>query len=1275
MHCLETHSQLQPAMGKVKKVSRSIRSLKTSTTKGKNAVRKPAFLNAQTSTKKAVGKKKITEGIKPKKRRSVKEAKTKGRLSFPIVGIGGSAGGLEAVSALLQNLAPNLGMAYVYIQHLSPTHESFLAEILQRKTAMPVHTVKDNIPVKQDNIYVIPPKHFVTITDGKLKLQEQKGGNMLHSIDRFLASLAPIYQQNAIGILLSGTGTDGSLGLMSIKAEGGVTFAQDDSAQYMAMPHHAVEMGCVDFVMPPEKIAKELASLIQQPYAVTTQNDFFRGNKTELNKIHHIMKSSRGVDFSHYKQSTIHRRILRRMALNKMVDLQDYAALLNNNKSEADALYQDLLITVTNFFREPEMFKALTEKILPVIFKNRSANDPVRIWIPGCATGEEAVSIAIAILEFLGEKVITTQVQIFATDLNEKAIEKARRGIYLKSALQNVSAQRLRKFFVKVDGKYQVVKPIRTMCIFAPHNLLRDPPFSRMDLISCQNVLIYLESPAQNRIMHAFHYALKPTGFLLLGKSETIGGATDLFEPIAKQHKIYTKRQTAVYHHLDFIIHDFPAADIQVQDNGNRIQRARGKEDLEKETDKLLLSRYVPASVLVNKDLEILRFRGTTSRYLEPTSGKASLHLLKMVREELSFDLRGVIHRAKKEGRSVRKEVVLIETNGGTREISIEVVPIKDGFKETFYLVIFKENEPIPLPTASFSPATKKPKASEATKIASLEDQLKESKATIRIITEEFESSKEELQAANEEVLSSNEELQSINEELETSREELQSTNEELTTINEELQVRNEELKEASDYSKTIIETTHESLLMLTADLRVKSANKGFYQTFQTTPEETEEHFFYELGKHHWDIADLRKQLKMVQTREIPFAGFEVTTDFANIGRKTMLLNAQKFPRKEGSDPLILLAIQDITERKHIEEELRTNEERFRLLVQNSSDIITVFDENGTIKYESDAVESVLGYKAQERIGKNVSTDTVVHPDDRKTKLALLQNSIQRPEENISGEFRMRHKNGKYKTVEGIFRNCLDDSRINGIIATYRDVTDRKILELQKDEFIGIASHELKTPVTSIKAYTQVLQDIFENAGDKKSAGMLDKMNSQVDRLTKLIVDLLDFTRIEGGKLAFKEADYDLNELVSDVVEEIQRTTKRHRIEMKLDGSIQMHGDRDRAAQVLTNLLNNAVKYSPDANKIVVTSTLEEEFVTIGVQDFGIGIGEELAEKVFDRFFRVTEPLANTFPGLGLGLYIAAEIVKAQGGKIWLKSEKGKGSTFYFSIPTNDATS
>jgi two-component system CheB/CheR fusion protein len=556
-------------------------------------------------------------------------------------------------------------------------------------------------------------------------------------------------------------------------------------------------------------------------------------------------------------------------------------------------------------------------------------------------------------------------------------------------------------------------------------------------------------------------------------------------------------------------------------------------------------------------------------------------------------------------------------------------------------------------------------------RIAGLESQLKESRDSIRIMTEDFESTREELQSANEEVLSSNEELQSINEEMETSKEELQSTNEELTTINEELRLRNAELKESGEYARAISEMMHESLLMLTSDLRIRTANKGFYKAFNLKPEDAEGLYLHEVADRQWDIPEITSNLQLLQSRDTQFTRFEITHSFPGQGVKTLRFNAQKFSLREGNDFMIMLAIQDHTEWKQMEDVLKGNEERFRILIQNASDIITVLDQDGTIKYESPASEIVLGYKADENIGKNINTDNMIHPEDRRLVRDLVQKSIANPRANIDGEFRVLHNDGAYRTIDAIFRNLLDDSKINGIIANYRDITDRKILEHHKDEFIAIASHELKTPVTSIKAYAQILEDTFLKAKDTKSAALLSKMNVQVDRLTTLIIDLLDFTRIEGGKLKFREEQYKINDLVNEVVEDMQRTTRQHTITKKLGENVKIKGDRYRTGQVITNLLNNAIKYSPDGKKIIVTTKKDKKNITVCVEDFGIGIDEYLQDKIFDRFYRITESSFNTISGLGVGLYIAAEFIKRQGGNIWVKSRKGKGSTFCFSLPIN----
>ena len=829
---------------------------------------------------------------------------------FPVVAIGSSSGGLQALSELLENLQLDLDMAYVIIQHLSPTHESILPELLSKKTKMKVTLVKNGMRIERNNVYVIPPNTFMSIVDGELTLSERVKSNAgYHSVDFFLAALAPVYQTKAVAIILSGSGTDGTIGIQAIKAYGGITFAQDESAAFSGMPKTATDSGFTDFVLPCKRIADELASIAKHPQGIFTMNEVAEANEAGLKRIHILLHNKKGVDFSYYKQTTVHRRIMRRMALNKFSDLNEYTKYLRENAHEVDLLYKDLLINVTSFFRDPAVYQALTKKIFPALFKDRKENEIVRIWTPACASGEEAYSLAICLSDFLKEASISAPIQIFGTDLNDTAIEKARTGIYNKSALGNTSPQFLERYFVKTDGRYQIIKPIRDVCIFATHNLLKDPPFSRMDLISCQNVLIYIETNPQKKILQAFHYSLKPSGYLLLGKSETIGNATELFSQLDKDLKIYSRKDTPPGNNIfDFSLRS-SHAQSPTEERFNT--DALSEVDIEKEADRLLLSRYVPASVFVNKDLQILRFHGATSNYLEPSSGRASLNLLKMIKDELMFELKGLINRAKKETIPVKKDGIRLSQNGNEREIGIEVVPVKSPVRDYYYLILFREGHSSTIVTEKKPDSTRRDSKDE--RISKLEQQLNEAREYMKIISEEFEGTREELQTANEEVLSSNEELQSINEELQTSKEELQSTNEELITINDELQQRSTDLKELSDFSAAIVETIKDPILVLTTDMRIQMANKAFYTLFKTNIDRTEGFYFFEVEGGHWDIPGLRKKLLEIVQKNKSFDSFEITNVFTSVGEKNLLFNAKRLDQIENKKTKILVVIQDVT--------------------------------------------------------------------------------------------------------------------------------------------------------------------------------------------------------------------------------------------------------------------------------------------------------------------------------------------------------------------------
>jgi two-component system CheB/CheR fusion protein len=990
-------------------------------------------------------------------------------------------------------------------------------------------------------------------------------------------------------------------------------------------------------------------------------------DERDLAKIRSIIYTRKGVDFTSYKQTTITRRILRRLILNKHTTLKTYIKFLNDEPSEVELLYRDLLINVTSFFREPGLYQAYVKRIFHNLFAKRKPADPIRVWVPACATGEEACSIAICLMEYLGDNAESTLLQVFATDLSDGAIEKARTGIYTKSALENVPPAYLKKYFTKIDGSYQVIKPIRDACIFATHNLMKDPPFSRMDIISCQNVMIYLDTTAQKKILQSFHYSLKPNGCLVLGKSETIGTSTGLFEQSDKEYKIYCKK--IVSNTLQFEM-TAPATPYPGAKKRNNHVKQPVESEIEKNADKVLLTRYVPASVLVNKELQIVRFNGATAGFLQPSSGKASLHLLKMVREELAFDLRTLLHSASKEYKPVKKEGIIIKNQRASAEVSIEVLPVKtDHPSEQYFLIIFKEQA---INTVGKVSKVAKPLTSDNKdkRIAALEASIDQAREQMRSMNEEFEATKEELQSANEEILSSNEELQSINEELETSKEEVQSTNEELTTINDELQNRNKDLKEAVEFSELIIETIREPLIVLNNDLRIRSANKAFYQNFRLSSDDTDGYYLYEIQNGDWNIPELHHQLSNLSVNNLAFVNMEITQTFGRIGEKTLSISAMRMNESKRKSK-ILLAIADMTERKKTELQLKENEERFRLLVQNSFDVIGILLRDGTIDYLSESIERITGYTAGELIGKNMFSNGFIHPEDKAREQQLLKQCATRPGNTMTSEFRMRTKKGDYRIIESVALNLLDNPRVNGIVVNHRDVTDRRILEKQKEDFIGVASHELRTPLTSIKGYTELLQELFEGKNDE-ALSLVEKTDKQVQRLSNLVKDLLDVTKISEGQLEMHGSDFSMNELISEIVEEMEPAYPQHQFIQELQKAKKIIGDRERMGQVIINLLSNAAKYSPSGGKIIIRSVAGTKQLTVSVEDFGIGMDDDIKDKVFDRFFRASGEKAKTFPGLGLGLYIASTIITKHNGSIHVETKKTGGCIFSFSIPFNN---
>ena len=857
---------------------------------------------------------------------------------FPVVGIGASAGGLDAFKKFLKAIPENSGMAYVLVQHLDPKHESLLPELLQKVTKIPVIEITDDIKVHPNYIYVIPSNKIMVATDGVLLLapRPEKSKTERHfPIDLFFTSLAEVHQNNAIGVVLSGTASDGTLGLKAIKDHGGITFAQDEaSAEFDGMPNSAVQAGVVDFILSPEEIPKKLLEVTSKTSLSDEElQNIPKQEEDVYRQILSLLRIRKGVDFTYYKQTTIRRRILRRMVVNKNEEPENYLKFLRGNSQEQDLLYQDMLIPVTSFFRDKKIFDNLCNEIFPAILRNKIPGEVTRIWVAGCSTGQEAYSFAICFKNFCGDNF--ERIQIFGTDLSEPAITKARSGIYEKNEVESVSPENLREYFTKNNGGYQVNKSIRDMCVFAHHNFLKDPPFGKMDCISCRNVLIYMEPFLQKKALTTFHYALKPKGYLLLGKSETTGGLPELFAVVEKNEKLYTRK-------------DIPGRFMQVASlrseqilsrPADLVKNETLRTDFQKTADDILLLRYTPAGVVINEAMDIVHFRGNTANYLEQSPGKPSHNLLMMAKNGLGFELRNILHKTKTDKVTVVKENIPLKVNGTLRQISIEAVPLPNTL-EPYYLILFHDNilnESNGLATDNKKKVSAKIRKEESDiRIQLLEQELAQAREDMRSITEDQEASNEELQSANEELLSGSEELQSLNEELETSQEELQSTNEELTVLNHELVSLNEQITDARNYAESIVATLYQPLLVLDKNLRVKTANKAFYKTFKISEKETEGILIYDLGNRQWNIPELRTLLEEIMPEKIQVKDYEVAHNFSGIGERVILLSALEITREQKGEKLILLSIEDITERKEAAKKIEESEKQKAFLLELS---------------------------------------------------------------------------------------------------------------------------------------------------------------------------------------------------------------------------------------------------------------------------------------------------------------------------------------------------
>ena len=1138
--------------------------------------------------------------------------------TFPVVAIGSSAGGLEAMIELLAALPSNTGMAFIYVQHLSPDHKSLLTEILSKKTKMKVQEIDDMDKIQPDNVFVIPHNKGIEVTDGHIALIPRSESSKPISIDMLFSSLAAAQKDRVIGIILSGSGSDGTLGIKDIKHQGGLTFTQDDSAKFTSMPHSAIAAGVIDFILSPTDIALELARLSKHPFvtanvAKQSSDDLVENSNPFLKTILDQLYTTTGVDFHFYKMNTVKRRILRRMLLYKITELKDYVKLLRQKNEEIDILYQDLLINVTSFFRDTDTHKYLKESVFPKLLKRKKDGESLRIWVPACATGQEAYSIAMMILEIQGSLTTNIPVQIFATDLSDQAISRARIGVYNKHDLETVSPKRIQRFFTKADGSFRVNKAVREMCVFAPHNILKDPPFSRLDLISCCNLFIYLDAAAQKKAVNTFHYALNSDGYLMIGKSENISHSTNLFSISNKKYKVFSRKVNSVSQRMPELSPRInqPSVSGKTVSPASRIKTRRGLDvdhkGLDQAIDDVLVAEFMPSSVVINHQLEILQFRGTTGLFLSHPKGKATFNILKMARPELVFDLRNAIAKVIKSKQRIRKAGIEVKINAVLKVISIEIVPLKIEWNEPLLLILFAEQELAEDYSAQDTNGKSNSRAKDR-RIKKLEEELAAAQADALTIAQDQDAYTEELQSANEEVVSSNEELQTVNEELETSKEEIESANEELSTTNQELQTRNDLLNESYEYSEAIVSTMHEPMLVLGKDLRVKSANKAFYKKFGVTEEQTEGVLLYDLGDKQWNIPALRELLESIIPKNSQFYNYEVKHTFLNLGEKIMSLNASRVIQQTHREQLILLVIADITEVRNlvVEKELREKE-----LLHNE------------IK-------------------------------ERRTEKLKLEKAVDE------------------RTQELKEANELLEDKNTALVNMNKEL----------EAFTYVSSHDMQEPLRKIQTFADVILEKENSNLSPQGKHYFHMMEQSAERMRQLIQDLLAFSRISVAERKFEKTNIGMiiEDVLVEFQEIIKQ--KHAIIEVADLCEVQTipFQFRQLMHNLISNALKFSYPHTPPHIKIAAENVKYDklnidalpklkEYCHISVSDNGIGFEKEFGTKIFEVFQKLHGK--EEYAGTGIGLAIVKKIVDNHHGIITATSELNRGATFNIYIPVS----
>lgn len=1211
------------------------------------------------------------------------------RRPFPIVGIGASAGGLKALRQFFSHLPDDTGMAFVVIQHLDPGHPSRLSTVLAGDVRLPITEVTSDMRAEMNRVYVIPHDADLSIHQGLLTLVPRQLTRKLHlPIDSFFRALAADLSEQAIGVVLSGSASDGTEGLRAIKAAGGIAFAQaPESALFGSMPESAIAAGVVDFRSSPEQLASELVRLSRHSYLAPqgapepSPEGVASDDETSMAIILAAVRQHAQLDFRGYKRQTIMRRIARRMALRHLGALSEYARSLGNDPGESRTLAQDILVHVTSFFRDAASFEALKQHVLPELLEHKAEDAAYRVWVPGCATGQEVYSLAICLVELLTERHQPLSVRIFGSDLSARAIETARAGLYTESDLEGVSPERLARFFERAEGGYRIGKQVRDLCVFMRHDLTKDAPFARLDLISCRNVLIYFDAELQRRILPLLHHCLNSPGYLFLGSSEGIREREELFAPVDTRNRIFLKTGESPRMEYPLALGREAESRLPIFQPAQRPQPAR---DAQKQADYFLLTRYAPPGVVVNDRLEIIQFRGRTGDFLEPPSGQPQTNVLKMAREGLVGHLREMLEAAKAQSITVRRQGVRISADPGARAINLEVVPLTGATAtaEHYFLVIFEElalherAEGGPL----HAPLTEGPRAAPGQleeEVARLRMELAAARNYLRAITDEHQDTAEELTAAHVESIATNEELQSTNEELQSAQEELQSTNEELTTLNSELSSRNQQLDLVANDLVNVLESVQIPIIIVDQALRIRRFTPVAREIARLLPGDVGRSIDdVKLKVKVDDLVDkIRETIESVTPREYEVQGLD--------GR-WFRLHIRPYRTNDNRLDGAILSFLDVDMLKRTLQEAERSRDYAHSIVETIPMSLVVLDSALRIASANPRFYRSFATRAsaaeQPRLFE-LGGGALDVPGFRQAIKRSLATRV--PFMDLELQCNFPATGHRDLVVAGC--PIQDAAGETMFLLALEDVTERRLLEASerqarieaeqanraKDLFLATLSHELRTPLSTILMSAQLLDQI--STEDPKIQRASAAIERAVGNQVRLIDDLLDISRIVSGKLMLDLQAVDLSSVTQNAVDVAQASAEAKSVALQLTINAPLgliHGDPARLQQVVANLLNNSIKFTPRGGKITVTLEALDGRAQLTVRDTGLGLRAEMIPHLFNRFVQAESSMTRAHGGLGLGLAIVRHIVNVHGGEVRAESEgEGKGSTFTVTLP------